>query len=342
MVRRRLLGSLVLVALGIALLANPLYVHSHSERGGHVAFEAQSVPLEEGLARTTGEVRAVERLPTVERVLAERVLDGERVAVERDDPPLWATLLDEEWTYVGSQAAAEFYEPTVVVENGTTTVGLDPVSDEEVLDRLAVTIPEDLRDSDHPRKVAVVGQESEQVVLVESFPAEARADLETAVEEGAVSVANRNDESAFGRLGDDWPFVLHDGAFYRVQAATSGGAVELTLDPVAAETVVEQVESTIVSVETLAPENQRAVSEAVAIDGTYVAHGDEVDGEGLVALDGQLVRVDGQYYEIWFHHDHGGWDLSGPKRTVFGTLGAVCLFAGIWSGRRAWAGSPES
>lgn len=341
MARRRLIGSLVLVALGVGLLANPLYVHSHSEHGGHVAFEAQSVSLEAGLARTTGEVRAVERLPAFERAVADRVLDGERVAVERADPPLWTTVLDEEWTYVGSQAAAGFYEPTVAVADSTTTVRLERVSDEAVLDRLDVTIPEDLRDTDHPRKVAVVGQESEQVVLVESFPQEAGTALETAVEEGSVTVENRNDGTAFGRLGDDWGFLLHDGAFYRV-VVTDENEVALTLEPVAAETVAGEVESGITPIETLAPETRRAVAEAVASDGTYVVHGDEVDAEALFALEGTLVQADGRYYELRFHHDHGGWDLSGLTRTLLGTLGAICLFAGLWTGRRTWGGWLES
>ncbi|MFC6988879.1 hypothetical protein ACFQJD_09455 [Haloplanus sp. GCM10025708] len=207
----------------------PLYV-TQSADGGSVIVSVDRTSAADGAAGLSSEIDRIDDLPPVAGYAARRAAANGSFAVSRDAPPLVLQLLRDEWRYLGSAERVAVYRPTVTVGDEETTLELENRSLESVESDLEITPPGRLDERDHAKEVSWLDQQSDDVVEVGDFSEAREHRLRRAVENGSVTVPNRNDADAFTPLGGDVRFVVHDDRFYRA-TVENGTDVTLRLTP---------------------------------------------------------------------------------------------------------------
>lgn len=325
-------AAVCFVLVGVGLLANPLYLHAPSGEGS-ILLSADRTSPASGAATLAGDTAAVEDLPPVARVAAGRALANGSFSVARDGPPLLLELFAGEWRYLAAGRPGAVYRTTVNVGENATTLTLANVSLGDVTDDLGVTPPEELAESESPKVVFWLAQQSDAVVVTEAFEPTARQHLETAVEAGRVTVANGNDRTAFRPLAGEVRLLADDDRFHRVAVRTAYARVALEVTPVDNRTGLAGTNATVVAAGDLPPDVRGPVLEAITGDGARASH-DEVNATRLETVRGRLIRHEGAYYLLRIGHADS-FGFVGLLRTALTGLGVVAVLVGLGVGRVA-------
>lgn len=329
-------AAVACLVVAAALLANPLYV-THSGDGGDVIVSVDRTSPASGAADLSNDIDRADDLPPVARYAAKHAVENGSYTVASDGPPLTLQLLGDEWRYLGSVEQVAVYRTTVTVGENETTLELENRSLDSVESELGLTPPGRLAETDHAKEVSWLRQQSDDVVVVGEFPAQWELRLETAVENGSVTVANGNGADAFAPLGEDVRFVVHDDRFYRVAVGGDPQTTALRLTPERDETVLSETNVSVVESGDLSPETRRVVDDAIAAGGSTQVRRDEVNVEELHRIEGQLLRHEGSYYVLRRGHSDD-FSLVPLFRMVLTGAGlvfaAVGLVVGAWARRR--------
>jgi hypothetical protein len=321
-------AAAVVALVGVALLANPLYLHAPPDRGGLVVH-AERTSAADGAAALSPAVERTADLPPVARSAARRALANGSFAISRSGTPLAAALFADEWRYLGSQRHTAVYRVRVTADGNETRLRLENVTLQRAEADLGLTPPGRLAEVDDPKEVAWLAERSPAVVLVAEFGSPWTERLLTAVERGRLTVPNGNDAATLRPLGGRVAFVAHDDAFHRVAVRETDTRVVLATTRADTRAALAAANVSVTAASDLPPDVRPVVRDAIAAEDGYArASREETNATRLEALRGRLLRDGGAYYRLQLGHADD-IDLTPLYRLVLTALGVVALLVGL-------------
>lgn len=326
--------AVALLAVSALLLANPLYLQDDDP--GSQTVHVEETTLARGVAQLTAHVEEVDDLPVVARYAARRYLSNGSFPVARDGPPLALQVLGQDGHYLASIRREQVFDPSVSTGPNGTVLELDEVPVAAVEERVGQPPPAGLEENQTARRIAVLADDSEAVVLAGQFRGDWEMRLEGAVTGGGVTVPNGNDASTLGPLGDEVGFVVVEGAALRANVTETGERVRLDLRPVTNETLLSATDVEVVRVASLPPGARDVVRTALTSENGYTRFSAEEVEEGALSRErSMLLRDAGTYYVL--HRGHVD-DISflPVVRAALALLGVLVGLAGLAVLYRQW------
>ena len=231
--------AVFILVIGLGLMANPIYLTAAPDRGS-LLIGTDRIPPAEGAAMLSPAAERQDDLQPVARYAARRALENGSITLNRSGPPLALQLFASKWRYLGSQQRTAVYRPTVEVGARSTTLRVKNVSLKTVESELGLTPPGRLNETDHPKEVAWLTHESDDVVGVGEFGRPWETRLERAIERGELTVPNGNNASMLHPLGSDVHFIVREDRFHRVALEETGTNVRLKVRSVSNETALAE------------------------------------------------------------------------------------------------------